>query len=208
MEITKWRRDVKLPPKFRKDKDRPAKGWFSDKTKLKAVQLWMQCGNLSAVADKMNIPYMTIRAWKYKTDWWDKIVQEQRGESDQKKDATIETITQKALAALEDRIDRGDHILDSRTGEVIQVPLKGKDLATISKSLHQQQKDIREIPVQAAAQQATNEMLVDLAKQFAEIASGKKGNKEKLVSAEEVEDVEFTEVISGKEDSFPEKESL
>lgn len=194
MEITKWRKNVKLPAKYRGDKDRPTRGWFSDKTKLKAVKLWMQCGNLAAVAEKINVPYETVRAWRYKSDWWDKIVQEQRGEGDQEKDATLEVTIKKSYQALLDRIDNGDHILDSRTGEVIQVPLKGKDLATISSALHKQQKELRQIPVQAAAQQATTEMLVDLAKQFADIAKGKKGDKAKVVHDEEIEDVEFTEV--------------
>ena len=194
MQITKWKPIKKLPVRFRKDKDRVGRAWFSDRTKLKAVKLWISGLSLVQVSEQLNVPYTTVRNWKYQSEWWDKIVDEVIGEQNQGKDAKLEQLVNKSYNALDDRIDHGDFVLDSRSGEILRVPMKGKELAIVSKSLHAQQQELREIPVKQAAQQATNEMLVDLAKQFAEIAQGKKSTSEKVISAKEIEDVEYHDV--------------
>lgn len=192
-ELTKFSK--KVLPRDRKDSDRKGQEWYSDRIKLKAVKLWLQSGSLPYVAKTLNVPYNTVRAWKYYSDWWEVFVREQTNENNQKKDATLETLITASYNVLQNRLDNGDIILDSRTGELINVPLKGKDVATISRTLHQQQKDIREAPVQAAARQATNEMLIDLAKQFAQIAKGNKRDTKEIIDGEAVEIVEETDKV-------------
>lgn len=191
--VTKFSK--KTPPRLRKDSERERKGWFSDRVKLKAVKMWLACGNLVEVSSRLNIPYPTVKTWRYQTDWWDVYVRELTSENNQKKDAKLETLLETSYNILDDRLKNGDIILDSRTGELINVPMKGKDVATVARSLHQQQQDIREAPAQAAARQATNEMLVDLAKQFAQIAKGGKGNKEKVIDGEAFEVMEEVKQI-------------
>jgi hypothetical protein len=156
-----------------------------EKTKIKAVSLWLQLGNLVAVADRLKISYPVIKSWKYST-WWDKVAQELRAQNDQEKDGKIEVLLKKSFSALEDRLENGDSILDSRTGEVIRVPMKGKEISVVARNLHSTQQDIRNNPVQVAVQQATKEMLVDLAKQFAQLA--KKQKEEKVIEGEVVAD--------------------
>lgn len=195
MRITKWGESrPSVRARDRKDKDRKTNQWFSDRIKLKAVNMWIQTGNLSLVAKEMNIPYHTVRTWRYYTDWWDPLVQEIIGDRNQKKDAKLETLIENTYNQLDDRIENGDLVLNSATGEIVRIPMKGKDLATISKSLHQQQQELLEVPTKMAAQEATSEMLADLAKQFAKIA-GKTGGKEKVLPAEEAEVVEFVERV-------------
>lgn len=166
--------------------DRLVRKWHSDQIKVKAVKLYLETGNLATVADKLKISYHVVRHWKYKTDWWDKVVQELRNEYDQFKDGKIEQLVHKSYDALGDRLDNGDYILDSRSGEVKRIPMKGKEIASVAKSLHQQQKDLRNAPVMAQQAQATKEMLVDLAKQFAQLAKPK---KEKEIEGEVIESI-------------------
>jgi transposase-like protein len=113
----------------------PSSAQYSSALKHKAIKMYMENGNLSMTARLLDVDFNTMQHWRYRTAWWPELQKRFQEEADRKLAAKMDKLVAKAVDKMEDRIESGDHILDSKTGEVIQVPLKAKDLTTSIKVL-------------------------------------------------------------------------
>ena len=72
-----------------------------------------------------------------------------------------------------DRIEKGDHIYDPRTGAIRQIPAKLRDVNNAFNSIMSNRQLIRKQPTKIVEQQNTAVQLANLANQFAAFVSGK-----------------------------------
>ena len=116
-------------PKRRKPSETNAR--YSDSQKLEAVKLWLVIGNLTQVAATLDIPYYTIKSWRA-LPWWKELEDELKAEESIQLTGRLKTIAAKSLAQVEDRLEGGDYIFNSRTGELVRKPLNAKDAMRVA----------------------------------------------------------------------------
>ncbi len=104
---------------------------YTREDRYKAAAALVATGNSKAASRESGIPASTIRHWSRNDDDFQLMCQEIRTEYGEKiKYKFAEIISESANQTL-DRIRNGDVIRDPKTGELVRVPIKGRDLAII-----------------------------------------------------------------------------
>ncbi len=99
--------------------------------RYKAAAALVATGNSKAASRESGIPASTIRHWSQNDDDFLLMCQEIKTEFGEKiKYKFAEIINESADQTL-DRLQNGDVIRDSKTGELVRVPVKAKELAII-----------------------------------------------------------------------------
>lgn len=162
------------------DKNAPYEpGRWKEKKKLEVITTFLATGNLTETSKICNVPRETIKSWR-QASWWDETVNDIRNGDAQRNDNKMSKIIDKALDMVIERIDDGDFQFDQKTGRLVKVPLRVRDLQTIATTIFDKRQLIRKQPTTIAADGIGQaERLLKLAQQFAEF-SGKK-TEEKLV---------------------------
>lgn len=159
-------------------------GTWSDKKRLEAVTTFLATGNLSLTSRIINVPRDTVKIWT-KQSWWKERINELKDEETIQLDKKLAKIVEKSLDAVNDRIENGDYQYDSKTGKLVRVPARLRDIHNVSKDLIDRRTIIQKINNQKQEQQVqtTNEdRLLKLAETFATLALGKKAQEEKVVN--------------------------
>lgn len=160
-------------------------GQHTNALKQKAIKMYMKNGNLSLTARTLGISLNTMQHWRYRTAWWPELQKRFQEEQDRKIASKMESLVNRAIDQVEDRIINGDSILDSKTGDVITVPLKAKDLVNTVKVLSDRTDVlIGRATKDSAAKEAIADKLAKLAKEF---ASFNKTAAEKVVEGYVIE---------------------
>ncbi len=104
---------------------------YTREDRYKAAAALVATGNSKAASRESSIPASTIRHWAHHDDDFQMMCQEIRTEFGEKiKHKLAEIIHESANETL-DRVINGDVIRDTKTGELVRVPIKGRDLAII-----------------------------------------------------------------------------
>ncbi len=99
--------------------------------RYRAAAALIATGNSKAASRESGIPASTIRHWAHNDDDFQMMCLEIRTEFGEKiKHQLAEIIHESANETL-DRVINGDVIRDTKTGELVRVPIKGRDLAII-----------------------------------------------------------------------------
>ena len=99
--------------------------------RYRAAAALVATGNSIAASQESHIPASTIRHWSQHDDDFQLMCQEIRTEFGEKiKYKFAEIISESADQTL-DRLRNGDVIRDTKTGELVRVPIKGRDMAII-----------------------------------------------------------------------------
>ena len=99
--------------------------------RYRAAAALVATGNSKSASRESGIPASTIRHWAYNDDDFQIMCQEIRTQFGEKiKHQLAEIIHESAKETL-DRVKNGDVIRDPKTGELVRVPIKGRDLAII-----------------------------------------------------------------------------
>ena len=168
---------------------------WTDGHKVKLVQDWIRSGNLAGSCKKNRIPYNTALEWK-RSQWWKELSDKYREEMDIRISAQIDDIIDMTMGQMKERIKDGEYILDSKTGEVIRIPAKTRDLAQITKILTDRQDIlIKRKKVENNDTSTIKEKLTDLASHFASFV------KQTNVKKPEVIDGDFS-MIEGEVDAI------
>ena len=156
-------------------------GHWDKRKQLEVVTTYLATGNIAETSRLCNIPLVTVKKWKYQSDWWDKLVSEIQGGEGQKTDNKMSKVIDKALDMLMTRIEEGDFQYDQKTGRLVKVPLKARDLERVTAGLFDKRQLIRKQPTNIKVDsQNQSDRLLKLAEQFAEFA-GQKKKEEKVV---------------------------
>lgn len=146
---------------------------WDDKKKVEVVTSWLAVGKMPLVEALTGVPQNTLRAWKQQP-WWGDLVREIQTESDQELDTKLAKIVDKSLDVVLDRIENGDFVLNSRTGEVTRIPVKVKDVHRVSVDLIDKRDLIRRRPELLRVDVASvDDYLKKLAAQFTEFVKRK-----------------------------------
>ena len=99
--------------------------------RYKAAAALVATGNSKAASRESGIPASTIRHWSQNDDDFQMMCQEIRIEFGEKIQSKLAEIIDESADQTLDRIRNGDVIRDPKTGELVRVPIKGRDLAII-----------------------------------------------------------------------------
>ena len=173
-------------------------GHWNKKKQLEVVTTYLALGNLAETARVCNVPLPTIKEWKQYSEWWPELVSEIQSGEGQKQDNKMSKVIDKALDILMTRIEEGDYQYDQKTGRLVKVPLKARDLERVTSGLFDKRQLIRKQPTNIK-QDPTNQAdrLLKLAEQFAEFAGQTVKKEEKVI--DEYIDGEWDQVEEVKE---------
>jgi hypothetical protein len=157
---------------------------WSVEAKQHVAVLLLTSGNLREVAKITGVPYETIVDWR-KSDDWDSVIIAAKRQRNEQLQRGLYTLTDLAMEKTKDRLENGEWILNNKTGEMVRKPPSLRDTSRVLEASINQVVKL-DHGVSAIQNQSTNEILKDLAAQFAKFASKKKPI--------DVVDVEFKEV--------------
>ena len=104
---------------------------YSLEDRYKAALALTATGNSKAASRESNIPASTIRYWDNNDEDFRLICQEIRTEFGEKIKFKFATIIDESSDQVLDRLRNGDVVRDTKTGDLVRVPIKGKEAAII-----------------------------------------------------------------------------
>jgi hypothetical protein len=129
-------------------------------------------GNMAETAVVTGIPLQTLKIWKIQ-DWFKEYALQLQSEDIQKMDGNLKRIVDKALKAVEDRLDLGDAQFDQKTGKITRVPVKAHVALKITSELMTKQEKLHSNPVKEEVERTIDDRLAKLSEEFARFASMK-----------------------------------
>ena len=148
------------------------KSVWTQNQKLEAVSTYLMLGNMAETAIVTGIPHQTLKVWKT-TDWFKDYSLQLQSEDIQKMDGKLKRIVDKALKAVEDRLDLGDAQFDQKTGLITRVPVKAHVALKITSELMTKQEKLHSNPVKEEVERTIDDRLAKLSEEFARFASMK-----------------------------------
>jgi hypothetical protein len=128
----------------------------------------------------INVPLPTLTKWKHAL-WWNELVDDIQSGDNQKADNKMSKVIDRALDIIVERLEQGDYQYDQKTGKLVKVPLKARDLERISSGLFDKRQLLRKQPTNIKADTLTQtDRLLQLAEQFAKFAG--KPVEEKVIN--------------------------
>lgn len=150
--------------------------------KLKAVEHFMNNGNLRLTAEVMNINFYTLNDWK-RSDWWPRLVEEIRASRRNIKSNKISDLIDVSLEAMADRLENGEYVLNNKTGQVIRKPCSLRDINAMTNNLLARQMQLEELTDRMENTSSNvQDTLKTLATEFAKMAN-------KMAAKQQVVDV-------------------
>ena len=145
---------------------------YTDKQKMEAVCSFAVCGNSRRVAELTGVPEATIRSWK-QTEWWYETTQRIVQEENEELDTKLTKLINKAVDNVNDRLDNGDMVYDTKRGKLVNRPMSGKDTAIVAAITLDKRQLLRGQPTSRVESVSQDERLLRLAEQFASFAKAK-----------------------------------
>lgn len=177
-------------------------GHWSEKKQLEVVTTYLATGSTAETSRICNVPAKTIDSWRVK-DWWSNLVTDIQGGEGQKQDNKMSKVIDRALDILMVRIEEGDYQYDQKTGRVVKIPLKARDLERVASGLFDKRQLIRKQPTNIKSDSLNQaDRLLKLAEQFAKFA-GQKVPEERVVN--EYIEGSFNELTGEHEQEMPEE---
>lgn len=153
---------------MRNDKWKPAH-------KIFACVAFMVTGSIQEAELYTGIPKATISSWKNQSTWWPVVREQVLAFGGEQLDHTFTHILDMATARLQERLEAGDEVLNSKTGEKTTLAVKALDLAKISDTINKNRALNRGDPTSRTEtiNRTEQEKLSDLQKNFQKFANAK-----------------------------------
>jgi len=145
---------------------------WTQNQKLQAISTYLMLGNMVETALVTGVPLPTLKGWKT-SPWWKEYSLQLQAEDIQQMDSNLKRVVDKALKAVEDRLDLGDAQYDQRTGSIVRIPVKAHVALKITTDLLTKQEKIRENPVKEEVEKTIDDRLLRLSEEFARFAHAK-----------------------------------
>lgn len=165
--------------------------------KIEAVTTYLALGNLRQVAAVTGVSHGMIKQWRI-APWWKEleaeIIASRRIASGNK----LSKIVDKSLDVIDDRLDNGDFVYNSKSGEVHRKPVTLRDATTAANALMQRAAIIEKLNKDEAVVDATQtiqEQLVSLAAEFAKMNKRDNSSAETITFKEETNESPFSEDV-------------
>lgn len=147
--------------------------WWPKQKRTEVVAAYLVVGKAPMVEVLTGVPASTIRQWKTQP-WWKELVDEIQVEEDQELDAKIAKTVTKVLDVVNDRLDNGDFQYDPRTAKFVRKPVGFRDAWRGGKEMIDLRQNLRKAPKERVNQEAVKDILVNLAREFAQMAQVRK----------------------------------
>ena len=146
--------------------------YYNLEQKTDACALYCVYGDVDQVSDITKIPAKFIRLWKDEP-WWAEIQKKVFVEQNEKLASRIDTVLDKSLGHLVDRLDNGDYIWDVRNSQLVRKPVDTKTLATLFNTLTHRRQLVRGEPTSISSNLNTNDRLELLKQEFLKFSKSK-----------------------------------
>lgn len=146
-------------------------GNYTYKEKSEAAALYLATGNWSFVEKQLGISRQTLYTWR-KQPWWTELINDMSIQERVENNKTLKALRQKALAAVEDRLNLGNVQYDQKTGKFVRVPVNARDVHKIAMDLMSKE-EILQDRIRALSEQEnkkTGDALKELRTAFMTIA--------------------------------------
>ena len=168
-------------------------GIWDKKKQMAACTTYLATGSIAETSRIINVPYRTVQEWTY-SDWWKQLMTEIQSGENQKTDNKMSRVIEKTLDMLVRRIEEGDYQYDQKTGRLVKIPLKARDLERITSGLFDKRQLIRKQPTNIKQDDLNQaDRLLKLAEQFAKFSGTSRIEKELEVIKEEFIEGEWEE---------------
>jgi hypothetical protein len=161
--------------------------WHSEEDRIRVASVYAMTGNALRTSEITGINHATIRQWKTQP-WWPQIIDRVRREHDDELDAKISKVIDKTLKEVEDRLDGGDYHYDIKTGEMVRVPMKGKEVAVVTSIMMDKRDNIRRKEATQQDEMSIKDTLKRIAESFAQLAKAS-GAKQPVTIDEETAEI-------------------
>lgn len=145
------------------------KARWTEAQKLQVVTSYLMVGSLIEVSLLTTVPLPTLKSWSQQP-WWKEACLRLQNEEVQQMDSRLKRVVDKALKAVENRIDEGDVQFDQKTGSLVRIPVKAHVALKISKDLMERQDKLREAPVKEEIKKTIDDRLLKLSEEFSRFA--------------------------------------
>jgi hypothetical protein len=183
-------------PRHRDKPENKRHGWYSDAKKMEAACTYAVTGNARRVSELIKVPEGTIRAWKT-TEWWHEVMSRIQQDQNDELDTKITKNIDKAVEAVQDRLEHGDYVYNAKTNELVRKPVNAKDLSIVAAVMVDKRQLLRGQPTSRVEKVSENEKLTRLAAEFKKFAQAKE-----IVSIAETIEEEQYEEADGRESSI------
>jgi hypothetical protein len=160
------------------------------KSRVTAVTAYLATGSNTEAAAVIGATEGTIRNWR-KAQWWEELALEIKQRKNDELDAKLSKIIDKVAETIEDRLDNGEAHYDTRTHEIVRVPVKMKDAAVVGAIGFDKRQLLRGDVTSRSETITTEQRLQSLADQFKGFATGE---------TFDVEDAEYEEITDEETD--------
>lgn len=159
------------------------KTWWPEDKKVEAATLHVAIGNLVKVSELTKVPVGTLRQWA-DNDWWLVTQQRVKREAIEETDARFSKLIDKAINKLEKAVESGDYMYDIKKGELVNIPMTGRDLAMVTGITFDKRQLLRGEATRITKTSDPEKHLAELARKFAELVQE---NRKSLATGEIVD---------------------
>ena len=138
--------------------------------RYKAAASLVATSNSKAASQASGIPASTIRHWVHNDGDFQLMCQEVRTEFGERIKYKLAAIVDESTDQALDRLRNGDVIRDTKTGELVRVPIKGKDAAIIGAICFDKLRLAEAQPTSIVRHEETSAQIERLAREFAAIS--------------------------------------
>ena len=160
---------IKLPGRPSRIKSLMKSGKVPDQVFRQIAECYFHTGDWKAVAIMTGHTAEFLLTFRQHLKFHEMLA-EVRAEYDKKEEVAETHIIENALGELNDRIKNGDEILDSKTGTVVKMKMKGKELASVVKAVHNMRQVTRKEPTNFKTNESQADRLARLAETFQRFA--------------------------------------
>ena len=157
------------------------RGTWPEKKRIEALTTFLATGSQAHTAAITGIPEPTIATWR-KQEWWAERMKDIKDGETIALDKRLSKVMDKALDAVLDRVENGEYMYDPRTGDIVRVPAKLRDVQKVAGDMIDKKQLLAKIAAgkEESKKQITADHLVLLAKEFAKFANGGKAPSEAM----------------------------
>lgn len=141
---------------------------YTKEQKIRVVGLFLSGSTLSEAAKAEGIPQQTVDNWKNNSVWWNEVIHDIRKNKQDELDNLLTKTIHSALEKINDRLEYGDYQFDSKSGDLVRIPPKAREIASVLTVIYDKRALIRGEATSIRTDSATSlQSLEDKFKKFA-----------------------------------------